>query len=108
MQKLVLNYMRPMAVLLLILVSTAIILSYYFIPQVLAITLIDFYHRYWRVLTVLFVISCLFLIYAFYIDHATWLRRNWMQHVIAVALLVWLIRELWVLINVSDILFAYV
>lgn len=106
MPKLVFYYMRPVAVLLLFMLSIAILSSYIFIPKSLVFALPDFYHHYWRLLSVLLLICILFLGLAFYAERKTVARG--LFHLIALALIAGFIWETLKLIDVGGILFAFI
>lgn len=106
MPKLVVNYMRPTAVTLFALVTVAIVISFFSIPKVYSITLSDFYCHYWHLLTELFVIATLFLVFAFYVERR-WLAVHWIQHSIAILFMSLFIREGFILLRVADTFLAF-
>jgi hypothetical protein len=107
MPRLVLNYMRPLAMLLFVLVSMAIIAAYFFIPKIFVASLPFFYHQFWHRLTLLFIIAILFLAFSFYMESNTHIKR-WMVHLVAVLLLIWFVGELCMLFKTSDIFLAFI
>jgi hypothetical protein len=107
MPRLVLNYMRPLAMLLFVLVSITIVAAYFFVPKVFLHSLPFFYHQFWRQLTLLFIIALAFLCFAFYMEENTRITR-WVMHAIAILLLAWFIGEMCMLIKTSGIFLAFI
>lgn len=107
MQKLVYYQMRISAILLLLIVSSAIIYSYIRIPSILAISLSDFYKEYWYLLTKLFAIAAIFLLFAYSVERE-WMATSWPQRVIAFSLIALFIKEFVELIDVVGLLLAFV
>lgn len=106
MPRLVLNYMRPLAMLMFVLVSISIVAAYFLIPKVFIHSLPFFYRQFWRQLTILFIIALVFLGFSFYIEKDTHITR-WVAHIIAVLLLAWFVAEGFLLIKTSNIFFAF-
>lgn len=106
MPRLMINYMRPLAALLFLLVSVTIVASYSLIPKVLAVGLSDFYLKYWQLLTWLFTIATLFLFFAFYAERSV-NKRYWFYHLIALLLLVYFIYEVIKLFQIGDIFLGF-
>lgn len=106
MHRLALNYMRPVAMLLLFLLSVGILSSFIFIPKNLVYALPDYYHHYWQLLSILLMITVVFLGMAFYAERKS--NANWLHHTIALTLIVWFIKETYTLINIGGILFAFI
>lgn len=98
--------MRPVAVLLLVLVSIAIVCSFFFVPKIFAISLPYFYHQFWHRLTLLFAIATVFLGFAFYTERSAF-SRYWIWHIIAVLLIGWFADELILFIRAGSIFFAF-
>lgn len=107
MPKLVVNYMRPTAVTLFTLVTVAIVISFFCIPKIYSITLSDFYHQYWHLLTELFVVATLFLMFAFYVERK-WPAVHWVQHSTAILFVAIFVRESFVLLRITDTFLAFV
>jgi hypothetical protein len=107
MPRLVLNYMRPLAMLLLVLVSVTIVAAYFFVPKIFLHSLPFFYHQFWRQLTLLFIIALLFLGVAFYTEKNTHIAQ-WVMHVAAILLLIWFMGEVYMLIKTGGIFLAFI
>lgn len=106
MPRLVFNYMRPLAVLVLLLISILIAFSFFLIPKIFFATLPDFYYRYWHLLSWLFLISTLLLICAFVLERST-LPHSFVGHILMIALLLWFIFDALQLLKVGNIFFAF-
>jgi len=102
------NYMRLVAVALFILATVTIAASYFLIPKVYAIILTDFYRQYWHLLTLLFLITLLFLSLAFYLEHGAFSAARWMQHGVALILIGLFIRVTFMLVHVAERFFAFI
>lgn len=98
--------MRPLAVLAFLLVTIAIVASYYLIPKVFAITLTNYYCKYWRLLTISFMITLIFLAFAFYSERKGY-EAHWFQHLIAFLLISYFIKEVIELMRVGDAFLAF-
>ena len=108
MPKLIVNYMRPMAVVLFILATVVITVSYFFIPKVYAIVLTEFYRQYWHLLTFLFLIAVLFLGLAFYLEHGLSSATRWIQHCAALILIGLFVRVVFMLTHIVERFFAFI
>lgn len=107
MPKLIVNYMRPVAVIMFALVTATIVVSYSCLPKVYAIILADFYHQYWRLLSVLFLIATVFLGFAFYVEHGL-LVTHWIQHSIAILFIALFVRMGLMLVQIANTFLAFV
>lgn len=105
-KKLILNYMRPLSVLAFLLVTIAIVASYYLVPKIFALTLTHYYYKYWHLLTISFFITLIFLAFAFYSERKSH-EAHWFQHLIAFILIGYFINELIDLIQVGDAFLAF-
>lgn len=106
MPKLNVNYMRLVAVIMFVLITAAIVISYFFIPKNYTILLADFYHQYWRLLTVLFFIATFFLGFAFYVERGL-LAAHWIQHSVAILFISVFIFVGLFLIKIADTFFTF-
>lgn len=105
MPKLVLNYMRPMAMVLLLAITMVIACSFFLIPKPLALSLPYFYYQFWHKLTLLFAIAVLFLGNAFYPGPVA---IGWLKHLFAILLIGWFLVEIMLLVRVGNIFLAFV
>src|SRR5438309_1818910 len=105
MQKLVYYQMRILAILLLLIISGIIVCSYIFVPSNLAVSLSDFYKQYWYLLTKLFAIAAIFLLFAYSVERE-WLATSWPQRLLAFCLVALFIKEFVQLIDIADLLLA--
>lgn len=106
MPRLVINYMRPLAALLFLLVSVAIVASYSLIPKALAISLAAFYYQYWHLLTWLFTVATAFLLFALYAERSI-NARYWFYHLIAFSFLAYFIFEVAAILRIGDLFLGF-
>ena len=106
MPRLVINYMRPLAALLFLLVSVAIIASYSLIPKALAISLAAFYYQYWHLLTWLFAVTTAFLFFAFYAERSA-NKRQWFYHLIAFSFVAYFAYEVLKILQIGDLFLGF-
>jgi hypothetical protein len=107
MQRLVYYKLRILALTLLILISSVIVYSYLFLPANVAITISDFYKAYWYLLTKLFIVTAVFLLFAYSVER-DWLAISWQQWLVAAGLLMFFTLEFIRLINTAGLLLALV
>jgi hypothetical protein len=93
MPRLVINYMRPLAILVLLIISTLILFSFFLIPKIFITTLPDFYHHYWNLLSWLFLISILLLSSAFVIERADF-SHHFLGHILVMSLVLWFVFDM--------------
>jgi len=98
--------MRILSVLLLLIVSGAIIFSYLFIPSHVSLSVAEFYRHYWYLLTKLFGISAIFLLFAYSVER-DWMATNWLQRVIAFCLIAIFVKEFVQLVDSVGLLLAF-
>lgn len=106
MPKLVINYMRLVAGFFFLSISLVIMGSYFLIPEVFSITLADFYQQYWKLLTILFVIATIFLVYAFWVERKTMIV-SWFHHLLAVIMIGGLFSGAATLMGIADTFLAF-
>lgn len=107
MPRLILNYMRPTAVLLLLLISVVIVCAFFLISKDVALGLPYFYHRFWHKVTLLFIIALLFSMVSLYAERIPIFDR-WLGHMLAIALIGWFVDEAIGLTKVGDIFFTFI
>lgn len=106
MPRLAFNYMRPLAVLVLLAVTFLIFFSFFLIPKIFVLTLPDFYHRYWCLLSWLFLISFFLVLSAFFIENPAF-PYPFLGHLIIIVLLILFVLDICRLLKVGNIFFAF-
>ncbi len=70
-------------------------------------TISEFYKEYWYLLTKLFALAAIFILFAYSVER-DWLATSWLQRLIAFVLIALFIKEFIKLINIADLLLAFI